>query len=86
MKPVELSEHAINQRSNIGSNVLDMFGGSGSTLIACQMTGRSAFLCELAPKYVDVICKRFQEYTGTLPVLEASGEARDFLRDNESKG
>ena len=47
-----------------GQNVLDLFGGSGSTLIACEQTGRRAFLMELDPPYCDVIVKRWEEFTG----------------------
>ncbi len=64
MKPVELVERAINNSSKIGNIVLDGFGGSGSTLIACEKTGRSARLIELDPKFCDVIIKRWEEYTG----------------------
>lgn len=64
MKPVELVERAIRNSSKSRDVVLDLFGGSGSTLIACEKTGRSARLIELDPKYVDVIIRRWQEYTG----------------------
>ena len=64
MKPVELVERAINNSSKIGNIVLDGFAGSGSTLIACEKTGRSARLIELDPKFCDVIVKRWEEYTG----------------------
>lgn len=64
MKPVELVERAINNSSKIGNIVLDGFGGSGSTLIACEKTGRSARLIELDPKFCDVIVRRWEEYTG----------------------
>ena len=50
--------------------VLDQFSGSGSTLIACEKTGRTFYGCELSPHYVDVICKRFTDYTGIAAVLE----------------
>lgn len=63
-KPVELPERAINNSSKSGDIVLDLFGGSGSTLIACQKTGRTAYLMELDPKYVDVIINRWQDFTG----------------------
>jgi DNA modification methylase len=53
--------------------VLDLFGGSGSTLIACEKTGRDARLMELDPKYCDVIVKRWQEFTGKQATLEATG-------------
>lgn len=64
MKPVELVERAINNSSKIGNIVLDGFAGSGSTLITCEKTGRSARLIELDPKFCDVIVKRWEEYTG----------------------
>ncbi len=64
MKPVELVERAIRNSSKSRDIVLDLFGGSGSTLIACEKTGRSARLIELDPKYVDVIIRRWQDYTG----------------------
>ena len=54
-KPVELAVRAIQYSSRVGENVLDLFGGSGSTLIAAQQTGRKAFLMELDPLYCDVI-------------------------------
>ncbi len=78
MKPVELVERAINNSSDLGDIVLDPFGGSGTTLIACQSAGRSARLVELDPKYVDVVCKRYQQYTGQKPILESTGESHDF--------
>jgi DNA modification methylase len=63
-KPVELAVRAIQYSSLIGENVLDLFGGSGSTLIAAQQTGRRAFLMELDPLYCDVIVQRFEKFTG----------------------
>jgi site-specific DNA-methyltransferase (adenine-specific) len=76
-KPVELASKAIKNHS--AKTVLDLFGGSGSTLIAAEETNRTAYLMELDPKYVDVICARFQKLTGVLPVLESSGKVHDFL-------
>jgi DNA modification methylase len=64
MKPVELVERAIRNSSKTKDLVLDPFGGSGSTLIACEKAGRRARLIELDPKYVDVIVKRWEEFTG----------------------
>lgn len=78
MKPVEMLEQAIRNSTETAAVVLDLFAGSGSTLIACHGTRRIARVCELFPKYADVICRRYQEHTGTLPVLAASGEAVDF--------
>ena len=63
-KPVELAVRAIEYSSQPGENVLDLFGGSGSTLIACEQTGRRAFLMELDELYCDVIVKRWEEFTG----------------------
>lgn len=64
MKPVELVERAIRNSSKTQDIVLDCFGGSGTTLIACEKTGRQARLIELDPKYVDVIIKRWEDFTG----------------------
>jgi len=63
-KPVELAVRAMQYSSRAGENVIDLFGGSGSTLIACQQTGRRAFLMELDPLYCDVIVQRFETFTG----------------------
>lgn len=78
MKPVALVERAVLNSTRPGDVVLDVFGGSGSTLMACEHAGRAARLVELDPKFVDVIARRWQEYTGLLPVLEATGEPHDF--------
>jgi DNA modification methylase len=78
-KPVALAIRALSNSSNRNDIVLDLFGGSGSTLIAAQETNRTAYLMELDPHYVDVICARFQKLTGVLPVLESSGKVHDFL-------
>lgn len=64
MKPVELFEYQIKNSSRPGDVVLDLFGGSGTTAIACEKTGRKARLMELDPKYCDVIVKRWEEFTG----------------------
>jgi DNA modification methylase len=63
-KPVELAARALEYSSKPGENVLDLFGGSGSTLIAAEQTGRKAFLMELDPLYCDVIVQRFEQFTG----------------------
>ncbi|WP_297475536.1 DNA methyltransferase, partial [Ferrovum sp.] len=83
MKPVELVERAIRNSSKTRDLVLDPFGGSGSTLIACEKTGREARLMELDPKYVDVIVKRWQEFTGKQAVLEADGRTFDEVMNGE---
>jgi DNA modification methylase len=63
-KPVELAARAMSYSSRPGENVLDLFGGSGSTLIAAEQTGRRAFLMELDPLYCDIVVQRFEKFTG----------------------
>lgn len=72
-KPVGLPERAVNNSSKAGDYILDLFGGSGSTLIACEKIGRIGRLMELDPKYCDVIVKRWQDFTGKQAVLESDG-------------
>lgn len=79
MKPIELIVYCLSNSSKPKDKVLDLFGGSGSTLIAAHQTNRVAYLMELDPKYVDVICARFQKVTGIVPVNEATGREHDFL-------
>ena len=69
MKPIELIAYALNKSSKKGDVVLDCFGGSGSTLIACEQTGRKCYTCEIDPKYVDVIIARYEKLTGNKAVL-----------------
>lgn len=64
MKPVELFERLVENSSRPGECVLDSFGGSGTTMVACEKLGRKAYLCELDPKYCDVIIKRYENLTG----------------------
>jgi DNA modification methylase len=64
MKPVELVERAVQNSSKSRDIVLDCFGGSGTTMIACEKSGRQARLIELDPKYCDVIVKRWEDFTG----------------------
>ncbi|MBO9539666.1 DNA modification methylase [bacterium] len=73
MKPVELVERALANSSVRGGKVLDLFGGSGTTLVACEKNGRSAFLMELDPHYCDVIVRRWEQFTGKKADL-ASGQ------------
>ena len=75
MKPVALVERAIRNSSKSRDIVLDPFGGSGTTLIAAEKSGRSARMIELDPKYVDVIVQRWQHQTGQASKLEASGQS-----------
>jgi len=63
-KPVELAERAMKNSTNLKNIILDLFGGSGSTLIAAERLKRQAFLMELDPKYCDVIVKRWEDFTG----------------------
>jgi DNA modification methylase len=79
-KPVELAVRAIQYSSRAGENVLDLFAGSGSTLIAAEQTGRKAFLMELDPMYADVICERFLKFSGVEPVRESDGAKWSSLK------
>ncbi len=81
MKPVDLISYCIKNSSAPSNIVLDLFGGSGSTLIAAHGIGRHARLMELDPHYVDVICRRFQEHTGIKPINQATNQEHDFLED-----
>lgn len=80
MKPVELIRYQVKNSSKPGHTVLDLFGGSGTTLIACEMTGRSARLMELDPKYCDVIVRRWQDLTGKMATLESTGKTFNNLK------
>ena len=84
MKPVELIERAIRNSSKSRDIVLDLFGGSGTTLIAAERTGRAARLMELDPKYADVIVERWQNLTGGVAVLD--GEDRTYEDLKTSRG
>ena len=64
MKPISLVAHAIDRSSKKEQIVLDLFGGSGSTLIACEQLNRKCYMCELDPHYCDVIINRWEQYTG----------------------
>ncbi|WP_341814299.1 DNA modification methylase [Wolbachia endosymbiont (group A) of Machimus atricapillus] len=83
MKPVELMERAIVNSSRPGDIVLDPFSGSGSTLIACERTGRICRTIELDPTFVDVTIKRWQVYTGRDSTLFGSGKT--FAQIQESR-
>ena len=73
-KPVGIPSHAIEASSKPGDLVVDLFGGSGSTLIAAEQLGRTAYLMELDPKYCDTIVKRFEEFTGLKGVRNGNAE------------
>jgi DNA modification methylase len=78
-KPVELIEFAIQNSSNSGDSLIDLFGGSGSTLIACEKTNRKCFMMELDPHYCGVILDRWQKFTGKKAHRE-DGVAWDEIR------
>lgn len=77
LKPVALIGAMLANSLRPGGVVLDLFGGSGSTLMAAHGHGSAARLVELDPRYADVVCRRFQEYTGVMPVRD-DGETVDF--------
>jgi DNA modification methylase len=84
MKPVELVERAIRNSSRPGNVVLDPFGGSGTTLIAAEKSGRLARLIELDPKYADVIVRRWQEWTGKQATRDSDGALFDDQAASDS--
>ena len=83
MKPPELIVAMLNNSLPRGGIVLDLFGGSGSTMVAAHQHGSKARLVELDPKYADVICRRFQKLTGVLP--KRNGKEYDFCADDEQQ-
>ena len=86
MKPVELCEKAITDGSQINAIVLDLFGGSGSTMIASEKNKRHCRMMELDPKYCDVIIKRWQDFTGKEVRLESTNENFSDMYINGRKG
>lgn len=70
MKPIKLLSRLIKNSSRVDECVLDLFGGSGSTLIACEQLSRTCYMIELDPKYCDVIIKRWETLTGKKAELE----------------
>lgn len=78
MKPVELFRYLMENSSKKGDVVFDSFGGSGTTLVAAEETGRVAYLMELDPVYVDVIINRWQEMTG-LEAVRDDGKTYNSL-------
>lgn len=79
-KPVFIPEEAINNSSKEGSMVLDLFGGSGSTLIAAEKLNRKCFTMELDEKFMDKIINRWQNYTGKKATLESTGQTYEELQ------
>ena len=85
VKPTAMLEDALIDLTNRGDVVLDPFLGSGSTLIACEKTGRICRGLELDPLYVEVICRRFEALTGVGAVLEDTGESFADLAARRSR-
>lgn len=86
MKPVELFDYQMKNSSKAGDIVLDLFGGSGTTAIACEQNGRKGYLMELDPHYVDVIVERWQQLTGDRAVLIRDGkQCNDVFIENKEK-
>ena len=83
-KPVELVERAIRNSSKSRDTVLDPFGGSGTTLIACEKHGRQARLVELEPKYVDVVVRRWEQYTERKATLADGGRAFEQIAEDRA--
>ena len=83
-KPAELAVRAMQYSSRTGENVLDLFGGSGSTLIGAEQTGRRAFLMEIDSLYCDVIADRFQRFTGKPAVFERTGDSPIPMKPREA--
>jgi DNA modification methylase len=79
-KPIALAEWCIDNYADDCATVLDLFGGSGSTLIGCETRGKDCFVMELAASYCDVIIKRWQDFTGQQATLEATGQTYDELK------
>ena len=86
MKPVELFEYQMLNNTKGSDIVLDSFGGSGTTIIACEKHGRIARLMELDEKYCDVIIKRWQDFSGQEAVLESTGDKYNDMFINGRKG
>lgn len=76
-KPVECMRRPIENNSSPGQAVYEPFSGSGTTIIACEQTGRVCHAIELAPQYVDVAVRRWQSFTGKQATLEATGQSFD---------
>jgi len=81
-KPIALAEWCFDKYGKKCANVLDLFAGSGSTLIACETKNKKGFMMELAPAYIDVIIRRWQEFTGKQATNEATGKT---FADTEAK-
>ena len=85
MKPVEVIERALVNSSRKGDRVVDLFGGSGTTLIACERTRRVACLMEIDPRCCDVIVRRWQEFTGKQALMEATGQSFEAVARHRAR-
>ena len=74
MKPINLIKRLIENSSRPGENIIDLFGGSGTTLIAAEQTERNCYMIEYEPKYCDAIIKRWETFTGQKAVLISEAE------------
>lgn len=83
MKPIELIAEALLNSSQKNDLILDVFGGSGSTLIACEQLNRKCYMMEIDEHYCDVIIRRWQKLTGRAAILEKTGETFDDLSESE---
>lgn len=86
VKPVALVADAIRDASKRNGVILDAFGGSGTTLVAAERTGRRGFALEISPAYVDTIVKRVSEAAGVKAVLDRTGETFDAVRAWRTSG
>ena len=84
-KPVALAEEALNKTTRASSVIMDLFGGSGSTLIACEKTARDCRMMELDPKYCDVIIKRWQDFTGKKAINAETNQPFAEVTDGNDK-
>ena len=84
-KPVECMRRPIENNSSPGQAVYEPFCGSGTTIIACEMTGRTCLAIELAPEYVDVCVRRWQAFTGKQATLEATGDTFEETGEERRK-
>lgn len=82
-KPVAMMQRAIKSSTPLGGIVLEPFAGSGSTLIGAESSDRVCYTIELDPRYVDIVCRRYQKATGVLPVLTSTNEPHDFITGAE---
>ncbi len=85
MKPIPLVEKALKNSSQVNDVVLDLFGGSGTTLIACEQQKRRAYLMELEPHYCDIIIERWQMLTGKQATLHQSNRNFDAFKNSFQK-